>query len=251
MGKFADWYLGNNDREAEPPKGGIKRIGYVLWNYAGKLVIINLLFLLCCIPIITIPAALSALNRYIGKIFRLGYGFSISEYWEEFKGGILKCLPLGLLPGAVLFYAYYLLSLAGNFIQESQRNVVLGIGIGVLVIGIWLGSWMFVLTSMVELPRRHILKNAVILMLAEWKRSFILAAETILYWGLVLALAPWSLFWVIIIGMSLQQLVVCALLVPAVKERVTDPYERVGGHDITVPKNARNVRHEKNENDSR
>ena len=56
-----DWYQGNNDKEKETPKGGVKRVGYVLWNYAGRLVGANVLFLLCCIPIVTIPAALSVI----------------------------------------------------------------------------------------------------------------------------------------------------------------------------------------------
>ena len=83
--RFMDWYQGNNDKEKETPKGGVKRVGYVLWNYAGRLVGANVLFLLCCIPIVTIPAALSALNRYLSAIYRVGYGFSLEDYWKEFK----------------------------------------------------------------------------------------------------------------------------------------------------------------------
>lgn len=43
--RFMDWYQGNNDKEKETPKGGVKRVGYVLWNYAGRLVGANVLFL--------------------------------------------------------------------------------------------------------------------------------------------------------------------------------------------------------------
>ena len=98
--RFMDWYQGNNDKEKETPKGGVKRVGYVLWNYAGRLVGANVLFLLCCIPIVTIPAALSALNRYLSAIYRVGYGFSLEDYWKEFKSDILKNLPAGVLSQA-------------------------------------------------------------------------------------------------------------------------------------------------------
>ena len=63
----------------------------------------------------TIPAALSALNRYLSAIYRVGYGFSLEDYWKEFKSDILKNLPAGVLTGALGFYSCYLLSLAGNF----------------------------------------------------------------------------------------------------------------------------------------
>ncbi len=128
--RFMDWYQGNNDKEKETPKGGVKRVGYVLWNYAGRLVGANVLFLLCCIPIVTIPAALSALNRYLSAIYRVGYGFSLEDYWKEFKSDILKNLPAGVLTGALGFYSCYLLSLAGNFGKGTTHDVL-----------IWVWDW--------------------------------------------------------------------------------------------------------------
>ena len=55
--------------------------------------------LLCCIPVVTIPAALCAQNAYLGKMFRNGYGFDFSDYWKEFKSSLWKHLPAGLLLG--------------------------------------------------------------------------------------------------------------------------------------------------------
>lgn len=85
-----DWYQGNNDKEKETPAGGIKRVGYVLWNYVGRLVVVNMLFLLCCIPIVTIPAALAALNRYLLGIYQSGIWLFLGMLLEGFKSGILK-----------------------------------------------------------------------------------------------------------------------------------------------------------------
>ena len=103
--KIADWYFGNNDREKETPRGGPARVLYLCWNYTGKLCLSGFLFLLCCIPVITIPAALCAQNAYLGKIFRNGYGFDLSDYWKEFKSSLWKHLPAGLLLGICRIYA--------------------------------------------------------------------------------------------------------------------------------------------------
>ena len=51
------WYLGENDVEKEPPKGGFFRILYLVVNFPGKLFMINIVFIISCIPLITIPAA--------------------------------------------------------------------------------------------------------------------------------------------------------------------------------------------------
>ena len=167
--RFMDWYQGNNDKEKETPAGGIKRVGYVLWNYVGRLVVVNMLFLLCCIPIVTIPAALAALNRYLLGIYRVGYGFSLEDYWKEFKSGILKNLPAGLLTGGLGFYAYYLMSLAGNFDRGTIHDVLIGCGMGVMIFAILIGAYYFVMSAMLDLGAGALLKNTLILMTVEWK----------------------------------------------------------------------------------
>lgn len=223
--RFTDWYQGNNEVEKEPPRRGLARVGYLAINHTGKLILISLLFLACCIPVFTIPAALSALNRYLGKMFREGYGFSRADYWKEFREGLWKCLPLGILTFALGFYGYYLMSLAGNFKGSEAQSLLLGMGFGILVIAAVLAGYLFVLSSMVELPGRQLLKNAVILMITEWKNSLLLAGEQILFWGACLAGAPWSL-WMILLGFGIQQLAVYSIVDPTVKRRIIEPYER-------------------------
>ena len=75
----------------------------------------------------TIPAAWSALNRYLLGIYRVGYGFSLEDYWKEFKSGILKNLPAGLLTGGLGFYAYYLMSLQVISTGERLMTCLLGV----------------------------------------------------------------------------------------------------------------------------
>ena len=65
LNKFMDWYHGINDMEKEPPRSGIKRVGYIIWNYSGRLVLINLAFIVGGIPIVTRPPAITALNSYL------------------------------------------------------------------------------------------------------------------------------------------------------------------------------------------
>lgn len=217
--KISDWYRGENDIEKEPPRSGIKRVLYILWNYTEKMIAINVIFLLSCIPIVTIPAAISALNAYVGKIFRVGYGMEYADYWKEYKLGMIKNLPLGVITGGMEFYAYYLLSLANNF-SQSTKDVLTGVGIGVMVIAILLGSYVFVLTSIADLPMRHILRNALILIFLEWKISLLVVAEVIIFISFLLAAAPYSLILLILIGFSLQQLILCAMILPMTLKRV-------------------------------
>lgn len=229
MKKLMDWYHGNNDTEKEPPREGAARVWYIVRNYTGKLFLVNLIFLLCCMGLVTIPAAVTALNRYLCKIFRSGYGFTMEDYWKEFKGSLFKTLPLGLLVFLLGFYAYYLLSVSGNFAGSVAGDLIFGIGAGILALTVLLFSYVFVMAAMLELPGRYLLKNAWILMIAEWKTSVLLVAEAVLFWGMILMLAPYSV-WILLAGYSVQQLAVYAIVEPAVNKRILEPYEKSSGH---------------------
>ena len=224
--RFMDWYQGNNDKEKETPKGGVKRVGYVLWNYAGRLVAANLLFLICCVPVVTIPAALSALNRYLSAIYRVGYGFSLEDYWKEFKSDIVKNLPAGVLAGVLGFYSYYLLSLAGNFGKGTTHDVLIGCGLGVMIFAILIGAYYFTMSAMLDLSIGALLKNTFLIMVLEWKMSILIVVTVLIAGGILLALAPYSLFLLLTIGISFPQMVVYACVDRAVERRVLQPFER-------------------------
>jgi len=223
--KFMNWYHGNNETKKVPPKSGAARVVYIIMNYSGKLIVINFVFILCCIPMITIPAALAALNHYLIKIFRQGYGFSPSDFFGEFRNDLLKGIPLGLLTVTLGGYAYYLLSLAGNYKENNLGAITNGIGFGVLFISILMGTYFFVLMSMLDLSNKNIIKNTLILMVMEWKKSALLCAFIFTLWVAVLLLFPYSVLIMLIAGFSIQQLVVCAVVLPIVNARIVEPYE--------------------------
>ena len=223
--KIADWYFGNNDRERETPKGGPARVLYLCWNYTGSLCLSGLLFLLCCIPVVTIPAALCAQNAYLGKMFRNGYGFDFSDYRKEFKSSLWKHLPAGLLLGVLGFYGYYLMSLAGNFAGRSLQSLLLGIGTGVILVTITITGWYFVQASMLELSVKQLLHNAWILALAEWKRSLIFMVESLVFAGIMLLTTPFSLI-LLIPGTALYLLSAYAAIEPGIEKRVVQPFEK-------------------------
>lgn len=224
---FMNWYHGNNEKEQEPPKGGIRRVGYILCNYFGKLVLINMLFILFSIPVVTLPAALVALNRYLIKIVRVGYGFSISDFLKEFRANIFKSIPVGIFTGGLGLYAYYLLSLAGNYERNLEGSLISCIGFGVLIIFILLSSYSYVLLAMLDLPNISIIKNALILLLIEWKSSVLLVFIDLCIYILAFSFAPYSIIVMVLIGFSLQQLFLCAIINQVVERRILVPYENI------------------------
>jgi len=223
--RFMDWYQGNNDKEKAPPKKGILRILYVVWNYMGKLVMINLLFLISCIPLVTIPASIAALGRYVNKMFRAGYGFFWSDYTEEWKASVFKCMPAGFSVMAVIGYGYYLMSLAGNYAGTGTASVLTGFGAAILALAFLFGCYYFFMASSLDLRNRELLKNSLILLIVEWKADLLLLVTMVAFLNVTLLLLPYSLLFVILCGFSVLQLFVCAILEPLLERRIIKPYE--------------------------
>ena len=198
---------------------------YLAWNNTGGLLLSALLFLVCCIPLVTIPAAICAQNAYLGKMYRQGYGFELTDYWKEFRESLWKHLPSGLLFAAVGFYGYYLMSLAGNFAGNSPAGILTGVGGGILILTLVIGGWYFMQASMLELSGKQLLHNAWILAVTAWKKSGIFLVESLIFAGFLLGMAPWSLFF-LIPGLAIYQLAACGILGSGVAERIVEPYEK-------------------------
>lgn len=204
------------------PKKGTARFFFLFTTYFWSLIGINLLFVLCCLPVITIPASLCALNRYLIKMVRDGVGFSLTDYWKEWKSQLLKSLPSGFACALPLGYGYYLLSMSAG---EQGNGMVFTFGVFWVLFGLMFGSYVFVLQAMLKLPLLEILKNALILMIAEWKVSICVMGVTAITTVVSLALFPYSLPVLAVCWFAWLQLALCCMINESVQKRIIGPYE--------------------------
>jgi uncharacterized membrane protein YesL len=205
------------------PKKGPARFFFLFVTYFWNLIGINLLFALCCLPVVTIPASLCALNRYLIKMVRDGFGFTVSDYWNEWKSQLVKSLPAGILCALPLGYSYYLLSMSAG---AKGNGMILAFGVFWLIFGLLLGSYVFVLKAMLDLPIGAIFKNALILMICEWKASLCILGVTVCMVGVSLALLPYSLPALAIFFFAWVQLALCCIINEPVQKRIIGPYEK-------------------------
>lgn len=95
-----------------PEKTGLARVLELVSSQCGTLLKANLLFLLGCIPVVTIPLSLYAMNRVILRMVQDRPVKCFRDYWEtvrkDWKRGylafLLTALPLGLAGCGMWFY---------------------------------------------------------------------------------------------------------------------------------------------------
>lgn len=66
-------------------------------NKIADMVILSVLWILCCIPILTIGASSAALYHTVVKVIRQGRGYAFSTFMESFKGSLRQSVPYSLI----------------------------------------------------------------------------------------------------------------------------------------------------------
>ncbi|MCI8399653.1 MAG: YesL family protein [Oscillibacter sp.] len=96
----------------EPEKTGFARFVEILTLECVTLVKLNLLVLLCCVPVVTLPPALYAMNQVVRKMMLdepvtcfLDFRRAFRRFWKRgWAAFALTALPLGMSALGVVFY---------------------------------------------------------------------------------------------------------------------------------------------------
>lgn len=88
-------------------------------NGLGNLILLNILTILCCIPVFTAGAAMTALYTMVMRMARKEDGKIISEYFKAFKDNFKQATLLWLIVGGLMgfmtFDIWLLRSVTGTF----------------------------------------------------------------------------------------------------------------------------------------
>lgn len=95
-----------------PEKTGLARFGEILQIECVTLVKLNLLFLLCCLPVVTIPPALCAMTYVVrrmvlDRVVLCGHHYFTAFrrwFWVSYAGFLAVALPLALSGYGIFFY---------------------------------------------------------------------------------------------------------------------------------------------------
>ncbi len=216
------------------PEKGPKLFFFLLGTYFFKLIALNLLTILLCIPIITIPASLSALSRVLMKLTLQGYCSVYQEYFAEWKSAALRYLPFFLVSAAP--------AAGGIWLIGSRIETLSGIG-GFALVAVCalafltvylLWCYAFPLFSLIDLPVGQNVKNAFFFVVTRRKENFALLLPIVIE-ALFLAFLPWTFPAFLLFLVSIPALIVCCIVKPPIDEYVIKPYQEQA--DASASKN--------------
>ncbi len=161
-------YKGGKGVTAPPPAKGIKRFLFLYYTHFWKLIGLNLLFVLFCIPIVTIPPSITAMNKVLLNLAREGNAFYLKDFTDEFKSSFIKSW-IAFIPWLVLIGIAVFGFMSLDNIYASTPLIVVFIMISSIIY--CQTNYCYCMLALIDLPLGKIIKNSVIMVLLEMKRN--------------------------------------------------------------------------------
>lgn len=176
--------------------GEIFNLDNKFFQAIGKLVDcvgLSVLWLLCCIPVVTAGAATTALYYAVNKVIRHGRSYVWREYWHAFRSNFKQSTIVWLITLAItLFLAWdcyimYQYALAGQGIGRLYIVFIVLIALFVM----W-ANYLFPYIARFENTTKAIFKNALYISVANLPKTIIMLV-ILLATLLLTYLAPYAI----------------------------------------------------------
>ena len=166
-----------------------------LFNFLSRLADLfwlNLLYILCCIPVITAGAATTALYYVTLKMVKDEEGYITRSYFKAFKDNFVQATVIWiifLVIAAVMFMDLRIANggnVADIFNDSAVSNVVI-VSVGVMIIVLLMtGTYVFPLLAQFDNTVKNTIKNAFLLSIRHLPYTFLM---------IVIAAIPVVLIW--------------------------------------------------------
>lgn len=167
-----------------------------------QLVLLNLLMLLCSLPVVTIGAAITA-GHYTALKIRRNEGYVLQNFWNSFKENLLQATVLWiviLVNAGIAFGAYRVAGLVGGTVGSLIMVVI----IAMFIVTLFCYMWLYPLLSKFRNTIWMTMKNAYILSFRYLFRTLYMVMVTLIPIILLEALTlNWYIALFLLFGLSL------------------------------------------------
>ena len=188
-----------------------------LWQGLGviaDMVVLNLLTLLGSIPVVTMGAALTAMNDVVIRIVRQEEGSIFRGFWRAFRQNLKKGVPSGILIllAAGILYVDYLCALA---FAPMLRYGIAALAVLLLALVIYV----FALLARYENRLGATIRNAAILAVGYFPRTLGMVCFCMAFWALCIRFFRYGAPILLMFGFSLP-CYICVILMRGIFEQL-------------------------------
>ena len=160
---------------------------YNTLNRIADLIILNVIWLLCCIPVVTIGASTTAMLYVTMKMASGEDAYIVRKFFKSFKENFLQSTVIWLIMAAIaaLLIGNYVL-LPNMQVSDSLYNLFFSASCLTALLYAMIIVWIFPLQARLENKIRHTFKNALLLSFRHLPTTLLL---------MVIVFVPMFLIW--------------------------------------------------------
>jgi len=155
-----------------------------VWSFIGKLadvILLNILWIICCIPIVTIGPATTALYYVTLKLAENEEGYTVKSFFYSFKANLKQGMVIGIimsLAGAFLIADHILYIRIIGF-STLFNQIVYALLLMVTLIYILLSIYIYPMLARFENPIMKTFKNSLFIAIRHLPSSALMLVVTI------------------------------------------------------------------------
>lgn len=195
-----------------------------------KLMGLNALYLILCIPVVTIGPATAAMMKILRNYSQERGAFLISDFFNAFKSNFKQSFIMGIidlvLVGVITYSCYFYYKLSSTQLSLSAFLVLM---ITVAFIFISMHFYIYLMIVSINLSLKDIIKNSLILSIIEMKTNLITLVIFLAVVAFNVLLFPFSVLLIPLFPFSLIGLVVAFNCYPKIRKHIIQPYyDKIG-----------------------
>lgn len=191
----------------------------ICFKNVTKLILLNIFFLMCCLPVVTLPAATTALARTCQDILlekERPYRSFFRTIRQDFFPSLLLGLVFMVLPTALAYTVLFYISQTDSFL--AVLCAVFSFIVDYLLL--CTGTVALNIFARIELPVYHIIRNAFIITFSAPKLLCTWISLSILLVGMGVWFFPYSLPYVALLAFSLSGMAASRGVLPYILEKM-------------------------------
>ena len=209
----------------EPQKSHFAQFWTLVQRKFWNLVQLNLLYLLFCIPIVTIGPATCGMTYILRQYATEQPVFLVSDFWDNFKQNFKQGFLFSLIQGVI---TVMVVVSAVFYFMEAKMHVwmyiTLGLCLMVLLLTTFASYYIYLMIVTLELPLKAIIKNGLIFAILGIKRNFITLFFTMLVIVPITYFFPVTVILPICIAITFCCFIICYNSYPLIKKMAVEPY---------------------------
>lgn len=216
---------GSGVSKTAPQKKPFFRYWEIFGRKFWKIIELNLLYILFCIPVVTFGPATAALTHVMRKFILEQPCFVFDEFFTAFKKNFKQSVAIGIID--VIGVAALVVALFEFMaVDKLPDGMIVYICVFICIATLLYIMHFYIYLEIValKLPLKAMLKNALLLVFLGVKRNFIALVINLAIITLVVLFLPYSIFVVIVFPLAFMSFTTTFICYPVIQKFIINPY---------------------------